>query len=276
MTKRYINFLVIPEGSPKSIKFRLSFFAGWLLLFTIAILLIFIIVFTVLQGQLLYQVLAGKSLKQENERLKRYNVRVVELEKELKEYKGFVQKVAELAGIKLDGKVVAQLPYNPVKIESVVKEETSQTLGKEEERLSMKDSVTEQTDSSTHMLTGAPIEGWTTRGFSRNMLNFGGEHPGVDIAAKIGTKVKATANGKVSLVTWDDVYGNLVAIDHGNGFVSYYGHNSQILVKAGDAVRQGDVIALSGNSGRSSAPHLHYEIRKDNIPIDPKDFLNQH
>jgi murein DD-endopeptidase MepM/ murein hydrolase activator NlpD len=122
---------------------------------------------------------------------------------------------------------------------------------------------------------GAPIEGWATKGFSMNNPKFGGGHPGVDFAAKIGTKVKVTADGKVASVVWDDMYGNLVAIDHGNGYMTYYGHNLKVLVNVGDTVHRGDVIALSGSSGRSSAPHLHYEIRKGDDVIDPKDFLNQ-
>ncbi|MGB2982003.1 MAG: M23 family metallopeptidase, partial [Candidatus Zixiibacteriota bacterium] len=71
------------------------------------------------------------------------------------------------------------------------------------------------------------------------------------------------------------IYGELVAIDHGNGYATYYGHNSKNLVNLGDAIRRGQVIALSGNTGRSSAPHLHYEIRKDDVPIDPGTFLNR-
>jgi murein DD-endopeptidase MepM/ murein hydrolase activator NlpD len=87
--------------------------------------------------------------------------------------------------------------------------------------------------------------------------------------------VKTTADGKVVLAGWDDMYGNLVAIDHGNGYVTYYGHTLKNLVNIGDNIRRGDVIALSGSSGRSSAPHLHYEIKKDGVPIDPKEYLNQ-
>ena len=74
---------------------------------------------------------------------------------------------------------------------------------------------------------------------------------------------------------WDDLYGNVVAIDHGNGYVTYFGHNLKILVRIGALVHRGEVIALSGSSGRSSAPHLHYEIKKDGVAIDPKGFLNQ-
>jgi murein DD-endopeptidase MepM/ murein hydrolase activator NlpD len=273
MSKRYVNFLVVPEGSPRSLKFRLSYFTSGLLLSLVCLLLILAIVFSVFHGRLLYRVAAAKSLKQENERLKKYNAEVVELEKEVKEYRAFVQRVANLAGIKYEGKVMAPLLSNPAKTESLTKEVVGQVGANKEGRMASVETAGGKPDSLTDMSTGPPIEGWTTQGFSRNMSDFGIGHPGVDIAAKVGTKVRATADGKVSLVTWDDIYGSLVAIDHGNGYVSYYGHNSKILVNIGDTVRRGDVIALSGNSGRSSAPHLHYEIRKDGIAIDPKDFL---
>jgi murein DD-endopeptidase MepM/ murein hydrolase activator NlpD len=65
-----------------------------------------------------------------------------------------------------------------------------------------------------------------------------------------------------------------VAIDHLNGYVTYYGHNSKNLVKVGDIVTRGQIIALSGNTGRSSAPHLHYEIRKDDVPVNPDSYLS--
>jgi murein DD-endopeptidase MepM/ murein hydrolase activator NlpD len=277
MTKRYINFLVVPEGSPKSLKFRLSYLTTWLILGLVTILLFLIIFFSIIHGKLLYQVLAGNSLKQENERLKKYNARVVELEKELKEYKSFVQRVAELAGIKYDEKGESQLSYNPERTEPSEARLLPQTKGKEEKKNSFQrmDSVTVRSDSLAHIPMGLPIEGWATRGFSMNTPQFGGAHPGIDFAAKTGSIVKATANGKVILAGWDDMYGNLVAIDHGNGYVTYYGHNLKNLVSIGDTLHRGDVIALSGSSGRSSAPHLHYEIKKDGVPIDPKDFLNQ-
>lgn len=263
-------------------KFRLSYFATWLILGLVMILLFLVIFFSIIHGKLLYQVLAGNSLKQENERLKKYNTRVVELEKELKEYKSFVQRVAELAGVEYEGKKTNKLAYRmdldsdySEKIGEKEGEAIPQSTREQEKKLSFVESITTPSDSLLHIPMGTPIEGWATKGFSMNTPQFGGTHPGIDFAAKIGTKVKATADGKVILAGWDDTYGNLVGIDHGNGYVTYYGHNLKNLVNVSDSVHRGDVIALSGSSGRSSAPHLHYEIKKDGVPIDPKDFLNQ-
>lgn len=275
MSKRYVNFLIVPEGNPKSLKFKLSFLMTRLALGIISFLLVFIVVMSILHGKLLYEVIAGKSLKQENERLKRYNARVVELEEELREYRRFVQKVAELAGVKYQGSTRSQLAYHSEFIELEDLSELPAVAEGGEDTSSLADSIKEQPDSLRHIPLGAPIEGWITQRFSVGVPGFGREHPGIDFAAKTGTDVKSTADGSVIYLGWDETYGNLVAIDHGNGYVTYYGHNSKNLVNVDDSVQRGDVIALSGNTGRSSAPHLHYEIRKDDVPINPENFMSR-
>ena len=284
MTKRYIDFLIVPEGNSKSYKFKLSYFNTWLIVGIVSAILIFAIVFSLVHGELVYRILLRKSLVQENEKLKRYNTRVVELEKELKEYKSFVNKVAGLAGVKYDAGSTKQLAYLPEDTEtesqgspplSPSQDERKVTYGEEASIGALPNPLTANPDSLKHIPMGAPIEGWVTKEFSVNNRKTGGDHPGVDFATKIGTKVKATADGKVITAGWDDMYGNVVAIDHGNGYVTYFGHNLKILVSVGALMHRGDVIALSGSSGRSSAPHLHYEIKKDGVAIDPKGFLNQ-
>jgi murein DD-endopeptidase MepM/ murein hydrolase activator NlpD len=96
-----------------------------------------------------------------------------------------------------------------------------------------------------------------------------GEHPGVDIAVAADTYVRATGSATVSDVGEDPVYGRYVTLDHGQGYSSLYAHASLTFVEVGQSVRRGEVIALSGNTGRSSAPHLHFEILKDGEPVDP-------
>lgn len=284
MAKRYIDFLIVPEGNSKSYKFKLSYFHTWLIVGVVSAILIFAIVFSLLHGELVHRILARKSLVQENEKLKRYNARVVELEKELNDYKSFVNKVANLAGVKYEAGSTKQLAYLPEEAEaksnvlpslSPSQDDKKVTYGEEASIGALPNPPAVNSDSLKHIPMGAPIEGWVTKEFAVNNPKAGGDHPGVDFATKIGTKVKATADGKVITSGWDDLYGNVVAIDHGNGYVTYYGHNLKILVSTGAIVHRGDVIALSGSSGRSSAPHLHYEIKKDGVAIDPKNFLNQ-
>ena len=98
-------------------------------------------------------------------------------------------------------------------------------------------------------------------------------HSGVDFAVREGTPVLVTADGVVEFSGEHDVYGLLITIDHGNGFKTSYGHNSLLLSKVGDTVKRGERIAISGNTGVSTAPHLHYEIVQDGHPIDPGGFL---
>ncbi len=98
-------------------------------------------------------------------------------------------------------------------------------------------------------------------------------HPGVDIAAPIGTPVHATANGVVSFIGYDAGYGKLVEIDNGYGVQTLFGHNSQIYVQVGQKVTRGEVISAVGDTGRSTGPHSHYEIRVDGVPVNPMQYI---
>ncbi|MCW3169110.1 M23 family metallopeptidase [Chryseobacterium sp. 09-1422] len=99
-------------------------------------------------------------------------------------------------------------------------------------------------------------------------------HKGLDIAVPFGSDVIATAAGTVIFSGQKGGYGNCVIVSHGNGLATLYGHLSQLVAKANDKVKVGQVIAKSGNSGRSTGPHLHYEVHKNNTPVNPKLFMN--
>jgi hypothetical protein len=100
-------------------------------------------------------------------------------------------------------------------------------------------------------------------------------HYGVDFAAKTGTPVIATANGIVTKVIFlENSYGKLVEIDHGNGFLTRYAQMSEYAVKEGDKVKKGDVVGSVGESGRSTGPHLHYEVLNDGENVNPQDYIN--
>lgn len=121
---------------------------------------------------------------------------------------------------------------------------------------------------------------WPTTGdvTSRFGWRWGGRdwHPGIDISNDIGTPVVATADGEVVQSGWNSGgYGNWVQIDHGNGISTIYGHNSQVIVHTGQIVKKGQVICYLGNTGYSTGPHVHYEIRVNGTAVDPGGFLNQ-
>lgn len=99
-------------------------------------------------------------------------------------------------------------------------------------------------------------------------------HKGLDIAVAFGTDVRGAAKGTVIFAGVKGGYGNCVIISHGNGLATLYGHLSQILVKTNQIINVNQVIAKSGNSGRSTGPHLHYEVHKNNTPVNPKLFMN--
>ena len=110
---------------------------------------------------------------------------------------------------------------------------------------------------------------------SRFGSRWGRNHNGIDIAAGIGADVKAADTGRVIYSQYNDGgYGYLIQIDHGNGFVTYYGHCSELIAQVGDIVSKGDIIAKVGNTGNSTGPHLHFEVRKDGTPYDPLAYLN--
>ena len=99
-------------------------------------------------------------------------------------------------------------------------------------------------------------------------------HTGVDLHAVVGTPVMAAAGGVVSANTYNGEYGNMIDIDHDNGLTSRYAHLSKSLVKVGDIVMKGQVVALVGVTGRTTGPHLHFEVREKGIPLNPNKFLS--
>ena len=122
-----------------------------------------------------------------------------------------------------------------------------------------------------------PVDGKLESGFGGRSNPFGGSgyefHSGQDIDAPWGASVVAGANGDVSFVGWQNGYGQLVVIDHGGGLTTRYGHLSHIDVGQGESVTRGQFIGRVGSTGRSTGPHLHYEVRINDEPVDPLQYL---
>ena len=145
------------------------------------------------------------------------------------------------------------------------------TLSALQQYLITKDSITAAIPS------GRPIKhGWISSFFGYRIDPFTGKkafHPGLDFAGKEGSKIYAVADG---IVTWAGKrggYGRMVEVDHGNGYVTRFGHNEKLEVKVGQRVRRGQVLALMGSTGRSTGPHVHFEILRDGKAIDPYSFV---
>jgi len=126
---------------------------------------------------------------------------------------------------------------------------------------------------------GLPVNGYVTDGFGMRRNPFNGEgrevHEGLDIAVDFGTPVTATADGLVIYAAPHAGYGNLVIVYHSNGITTRYGHLSRISAEAGQRVKRSDQIGNAGSTGRSTGPHVHYEIRENDQPVDPLRYAGQ-
>jgi len=101
----------------------------------------------------------------------------------------------------------------------------------------------------------------------------GRRHKGIDLATPEGTPVVATASGQTTFSGWQSAYGNIIIINHGKGLETAYAHLKRCLKRAGEYVRRGDKIGLVGATGNATGPHLHYEVRQDGVPVNPKPWL---
>lgn len=138
------------------------------------------------------------------------------------------------------------------------------------EMLSMQQSLIRATPSIR------PSRGYVTSEFGYRPSPISGHlklHQGLDFGAPPGAPVYATADGVVSFSGFDSEYGKLVSIDHGYGVVTRYAHNSELFTVVGQKVKRGDVISAVGNTGRSTGPHCHYEVRVNGVPVDPANYI---
>jgi len=139
------------------------------------------------------------------------------------------------------------------------------------------DSLAEHTERLGATPSILPTQGWLTSAFAamreHPILHENRPHEGIDITAPAGTPIEAPANGQVTFSGWETGYGNMVVIDHGYGVVTRFAHASRLLVGAGAKVRRGQAIALVGNTGLSTAPHLHYEVHVRGRPVNPLKYI---
>jgi len=124
-----------------------------------------------------------------------------------------------------------------------------------------------------------PVQGRLTSFYGQRLDPFNGHgsfHSGIDISVPTGTPVLSTAGGQIKFADTYAGYGRLVVIDHGNGLESYYGHLSRFNVISGQHIARGEVVAWSGQTGRVTSPHLHYEVRMSGSPVNPYPYLKSH
>jgi murein DD-endopeptidase MepM/ murein hydrolase activator NlpD len=156
------------------------------------------------------------------------------------------------------------------------------SLGFEEQHqqlLSLQDFIITNDNIESAIPQGRPINGgWISSYYGNRIDPFTGKkafHRGIDLAGKAGSGVYSVADGIVTWIGERSGYGGLVEVDHGNGYVTRYAHNKTIKVKVGDKVNKGQVLALMGSTGRSTGPHVHFEILRDGKNINPYSFVKR-
>lgn len=264
-------------GDPKPRETFLSPTLLKILLGFAVVVLAVLVLETIFYSDLLERAYERDDLMQENEALRREVARVEVIEQQLNELQTFSSQVkrsltegADLERILQAGEQVEEeLPGTPTDVSWVPVDPASTVeLTKTLERVPA-GGMTGQLALPSRW----PVEGFITRGFEGTSVDPALSHAGVDIAVQRGTPVRAVGSGVVLIADWTPRYGYRVIIDHGSAVLSMYGHNELLLVQPGDRVRAGSPVALSGNSGISTAPHLHLEIWIDGRAVNPMALL---
>ncbi len=169
--------------------------------------------------------------------------------------------------------------YQVPEITSALRELSDRIDSREQQLAVLDDLMAANKLSETTFVAGRPItKGWMSSRFGYRADPFTGRstwHAGVDFAGKDGSDIVAVASGVVTWATDRYGYGNLVEINHGNGYKTRYAHCKEIKVSVGDVVRKGDLIALMGSTGRSTGPHVHFEVYKNGRSVDPAAYIHR-
>ena len=259
MKKGYTVIIISPGGkSPKQFfisKRKFLFISSFFILF-IGIL-ISSIVFII---PVYHKALKARILEREVMQLKRENEKVKIFARKMKEIETLRKKVAEMLGVKLSPPPFDFTVFTPSKKEKIVSEtaiDTGATFSP-----AIKPLLLEAIRGERFIPTLKPVEGIVSRSFSL-------KHKGIDIVAPLEAPVLASADGVVIEARFDSILGNKLVIDHNSEFKTVYGHLQRFNVKPGETVKKGDLIGFVGSTGRSTGPHLHFEIWKGKTPQDP-------
>lgn len=266
---RYSTLMYLSGSSEKTRTFKVPTFFIWLIIALLAILFLGTLSSLYILNKLNQAHTQNHVLLEENSILLQENRKIQLLEENLKSNTVLLKRVLNLVGVSSDqsGPIAGSVQDSAL----AVFLENSDIL------LNLGHPVYER-EIIDVIPVGMPSQGRITRGFNPDDENLSRRHFGVDIVNKEGTKVYATADGVVEFAGWDDIFGKMIIIDHAGkkvskDFKTVYGHNLVNLVAEGEVVKKGDLIALSGNTGKSTGPHTHYEIRRNGVAINPEPYL---
>lgn len=247
---KYITILFVPEGGEARRELRVP---TWLLTFGLLLLAGLLVTFAGLSlsySRVMARAMDADRLELENAELQRYRQKVRLLEANLVQVRDLVYRLSRLAGIE---SAVPELP--PDTLTSLTGDAARSMI------------LQRPVGTDWNLPVGMPVQAFVTKDYQ--VTDRSRFHPGLDLACAIGTPVLATGGGTIIYSGTDSVYGETIIIQHNDSVSTLYGHNDRLLVASGDRVEAGQQIAVSGNTGRSTAPHVHYEIRINDQPINP-------
>jgi murein DD-endopeptidase MepM/ murein hydrolase activator NlpD len=300
LDKDYFNVLVFGDKSSKTRHLRIhkkTFKIGlYLLAFCLLVTIFFFCDYIQVRKKGFELTQLSHETEEQRSKIHFFSSKIEDLEKQLSRLHDFDKKIRVIANLEKGQETTSFVGMggpSPSDVREKLKaaqDETGlvQQMRTDVERLkseavSREDSLSElekllqtKKEMLTHTPSIWPAQGWVTSSFGFRTDPFTGlnqMHEGLDISNRIGTPVIATADGIVSATGKDFSYGNVVVISHGFAIISRYNHLSKILVSAGRRVKRGDIIAEVGTTGRSTGPHLHYEVRVNGIPVNPARYI---
>ena len=260
MTDKYLTVLVVPHDERNVRRMRVSYRLVKVGITLAGILAVAVTLALMSYGRIASRATRAALLERENRRLEAENAKVDEIAENLERTERAYARIREMAGLPpVEGAV------GPGGAQGPLETATTGLRGPDASEAAPAPSST----GPDSVPAGWPL---SLKGFETASFSGADGHPGVDIAVPVHTPVLATASGTVAAADSDPVYGHYVILNHGE-LETMYGHNAVLLVEAGERVSRGQPIAYSGNSGRSTAPHLHYEIRRAGRAIDPAPYL---
>ena len=287
MDKRYSTIIFVPHARAKFRKLKVSHRLLFSLISVVTSSLCLSAFFSVQYFTSLSQTHELSKLRRENKELQvaneQFSSSVESLRGQLRTVEDRTRKLAIIAGITtLDetsqggsgGVRNDEVGFSPYRDDIDKMSFRSHRLDRDLSMLETKFTAQAQLLSSTPSI--APVRGILTDGFGGRSDPFTGEsgqHGGIDVSSAVGQAVRAPADGIVVKAEWENGYGNVVYLSHGYGYSTRYGHLSGFATRPGTRIKRGDVIGYVGSTGRSTGPHLHYEVRVNNQTVNPLEYI---
>ena len=300
MDKEYITILIFGQKTSKTRHLKIHKKTFKITLYLLAFFLLSITFFFCDYIQVKKKAYEVAKLQQQSEtqrsQIHFFSAKIEELERQLSKLKDFDRRIRVIANLEKSQEATSFMGMggpSPSDIREKLKGENdekglvhqmkadierlqSEVTSREVSLNELENILQSKKDMLVHTPSIWPVQGWVTSDFGFRSNPFTGlsqMHEGLDISNRTGTIIVSPGNGFVSDIGSDWVYGKFLIISHGFGITTRYGHLNQVLVKAGQKVKRGDRIGEVGTSGKTTGPHLHYEVKLNGIPVNPMKFI---